>query len=58
MNNHPDYVMKSSLKILQVAIDTDVDSPENPMQDEDAKFDGSHSRCTEFISLGLWVMHL
>ena len=57
MNNRPDYVMKASSKILQLAIDMDVDGPENPLQLEDAYFDGAHSRCSEFISLGLWVMH-
>ena len=57
MNNRPDYVMKASSKILQLAIDMDVDGPENPLQLDDAYFDGAHSRCSEFISLGLWVMH-
>ena len=57
MNNLPDFVMKSSSKILQLAIDMDIDGPENPLQLEDAYFDGSHSRCTDFVSLGLWVMH-
>ena len=46
MNNLPDFVMKSSSKILQLAIDMDIDGPENPLQLEDAYFDGSHSRCT------------
>ena len=57
LNNKPDYVMKSSSKILKLAIDMDVDGPDNPLKSEDAFFDGSHSRCTDFISLGLWVMH-
>ena len=35
----------------------DQDGPPNVMQNEDAFFDGSHSRCTDFISLGLWVNH-
>ena len=56
LNNKPDYVMKSSSKILKLAIDIDVDGPDNPLKSEDAFFDGSHSRCTDFISLGLWVM--
>ena len=57
LNNKPDYVIKSSSKILKLAIDMDVDGPDNPLKSEDAFFDGSHSRCTDFISLGLWVMH-
>ena len=57
LNNKPDYVMKSSSKILRLAIDMDVDGPDNPLKCEDAFFDGSQSRCTDFISLGLWVMH-
>ena len=57
LNNRPDYVMKSSSKILKLAIDMDVDGPDNPLKFEDAFFDGSHSRCTDFIFLGLWVMH-
>ena len=57
MNNDPDYVCKSSTKILQMAIDMDQEGPENVLQNEDAFFDGSHSRCTGYISLGLWVHH-
>ena len=57
MNNQPDFVMKSSSKILKVAQQMDQDGEENPLQQEDAFFDGCHSRCTRFISLGLWVQH-
>ena len=57
MNNEPDYVMKSSPKILKVALMLDQDAEDNPLQKEDAYFDGCHSRCTGFISLGLWVQH-
>ena len=57
MNNQPDYVMKSSSKILTVALQMDQDGEQNPLQEEDAFFDGCHSRCTDFISLGLWVQH-
>ena len=57
MNNQPDFVMKSSSKILKVALQMDQDGEENPLQQEDAFFDGCHSRCTRFISLGLWVQH-
>ena len=57
LNNRPDFVMKSSSKILKLVVDMDVDGPDNPLKSEDAFFDGSHSRCTDFVSLGLWVMH-
>ena len=57
MNNQPDFVMKSSSKILKVALQMDQDGEEKPLQQEDAFFDGCHSRCTRFISLGLWVQH-
>ena len=57
LNNKPDYVMKSSSKILKLAIDMDVDGPDNQLKLEGAFFDRFHSRCTDFISLGLWVMH-
>ena len=57
MNNQPDFVMKSSSKILKVALQMDQDGEENPLQQEDVFFDGCHSRCTRFISLGLWVQH-
>ena len=57
LTTDPDFVMKSSSKILRLAIDMDVDGPNNPLKSEDAFFDGSHSRCTDFVSLGLWVMH-
>ena len=57
LNNKPDYVMKSSSKILKLAVEMDVDGPDNPLKAEDAFFDGSHSRCTDFISLGLWMLH-
>ena len=52
MNNGPDYVMKSSSKILTVALQMDQDGEKNPLQEEDAYFDGCHSHCTDFISLG------
>ena len=57
MNNQPDFVMKSCSKILKVALQMDQDGEENPLQQEDAFFEGCHSRCTGFISLGLWVQH-
>ena len=52
LNNKPDYVMKSSSKILRLAIDMDVDGSDNPLKSEDAFFDGSHSRCTDLLACG------
>ena len=43
MNNQPDFVMKSSSKILKVALLMDQDGEENPLQQEDAFFDRCHS---------------
>ena len=59
LNGEPDYVMKSSSTMLEIALDIDLDQdgPPSVMQNEDAFFDGSHSRCTDFISLALWVNH-
>ena len=41
-NGEPDYVLKSSSPVVQVAIDKDQDGPEHPLQCEEAYFDGSH----------------
>ena len=57
LNNQPDFVMKSSSKILKVPLQMIQDGEENPLQQEDTIFDGCHSRCTRFISLGLLVQH-
>ena len=57
MNSLPDFVVKSSSKILEIAVEMDVDGPSNILQDEDSYFDGCHSRCKDFISFGLWVRH-
>ena len=57
VNNELDYVMKSSSKILKLALMMDQDAEDNPLQKEDAYFDGCHSRCTGFISLGIWIQH-
>ena len=57
MNNQPDFVMKSSSKILKVALQMDQDGEENPLQQENAFFDRCHSQCTGFTSVGLWVQH-
>ena len=57
MTNKPDYVMKSSSKILEIAVAMDQDGPPNILQEADAFFDGIHSRCRAFVSQGLWVFH-
>ena len=57
MNDLPDFVVKSSSVILKMALDMDQDAEPNVLQQEDAFFDGSHSRCTGFVALGLWVHH-
>ena len=43
MNNQLDFVIKTSSKILKVALQMDQDGEENPLQQEDAFFDGCHS---------------
>ena len=57
LNDMPDFVIKSSSLILEIALEMDQEGKESALQEEDAFFDGSHSRCTGFISLGLWVHH-
>ena len=57
MNRDPDYVFKTSKVMAEIGIQMDIDGPLNALQDEDAYFDGAHSRCKDFISLGLWVYH-
>ena len=57
MNGQPDFVIKSGKIALQFMLLMDQDGQPNDFQKMDVYFDGSHSRCTEFISLGLWVEH-
>ena len=57
MSNSDDYVMKSSKTMLELALKMDQHGSDNLMKDVDAFFDGCHSRCTGFISLGLWFQH-
>ena len=54
MNNSDDYVMKSSKTMLEMALKMDQNGGDDLMKDVDVFFDGCHSRCTGFISLGLW----
>ena len=44
--------------MAQLAIDMDQNGPEHPFQGEEAYFDGSHSRCTGYKTLALFVYHL
>ena len=42
-NRHPDYVFKNSAPKAQLAIDMDQDGPDQPLQGEEAYFNGCHS---------------
>ena len=57
MNGKPDFVMKSSTLSMKLALQLDIDGPQNEFQNQDVFFDGSHSRCNGFVSLGLWTQH-
>ena len=58
MNDQPDYVFKSSLKMAKVAILMDqTSSSYNALQEEDCYFDGTHTRVKGFKTLALWVFH-
>ena len=57
MNNMPDFVFKSAKDMLLLAAEMDQSGEQNPMQQEAAYFDGSHSRCVGFKTLGLFVLH-
>ena len=56
-SEEPDYVFKTSKEMLQLALEMDNEGPDNPMQDEEAFFDGAHKRCVDFKTLGLFVFH-
>ena len=58
MNGGTDYVFKTSRLCGELGLMMDTNyKPQNVLQQEDAYFDGAHSRCQGFISLGLWVFH-
>ena len=57
-NGQPDYIFKSSAPMAQLAIDTDQDGPEHPLQGEEAYFNGCHSRCAGYTTLVLLVYHI
>ena len=57
MNDMPDFVFKTSKEMLLLAHQMNQGGPDNPLKDEVVYFDGSHSRCTGFITLGLFFLH-
>ena len=44
--------------MAQLTNDMDQDSPEHPVQGEEAYFDGCHSRCAGYKTLALFVYHI
>ena len=58
MNDNPDFVFKTFRISGEVGLmmDQECNQP-NPLQAEDAYFDGAHSCCMGFISLGLWLYY-
>ena len=57
MNESSDYILKSSNVMAELAIQMDVEGPENILQEENAYFDATHTRVHGFKSLGLWLFH-
>ena len=58
MNTQTDFVFKTSRLSAELGLMMDQNyTPRNSLQLEDAYFDGAHSRCLGFISLGLWLFH-
>ena len=56
-NGQPDYIFKSSTPMAQLAIDMDQESPQHPLQGEEAYFNGCHSRCAGNKTVALFVYH-
>ena len=56
-NNTSDYVFKTSPVMAQIAIDMDIDGPQNILQKENAYFDTTFCRVYGFSSFGLWFYH-
>ena len=42
-NDNPDYAVKTSQAIAEVAVEMDQEGPGSPFQGEETCFDGSHS---------------
>ena len=58
MNTIPDFVFKTSRLSAELGLLMDQENEvKNVLQQEDCYFDGAHSRCRGFISLGLWLFH-
>ena len=57
LNGQPDYVFKSRGPMAQLSINMDQDSPEHPLQGEEAYFDGCHSRYVGYKTLVLFLYH-
>ena len=57
MDESSDYIFKSSKVMAELAIQMDVEGPENILQEENAYFDATHTRVHGFKSLGLWLFH-
>ena len=58
MNTSPDFVFKTSRIAAELGLLMDQENTvRNVLMDEDAYFDGAHSRCRDFISLALWLFH-
>ena len=56
-NGQPNYILKSSTPMAQLAIDMDQNGPEHPLQAKDTYFNGCHSRCAGYKTLALFVYH-
>ena len=58
MNNGPTFVFKTCRGALQIAMDMDIDAHgDNPLKEEEAFFDGQHSRVCNFKTLSLFTLH-
>ena len=52
-----DYVFKSSRKMGEIALQMDVEGPENILQLENAYFDATHTRVYGFKTFAMWLIH-
>ena len=57
MSGQGAYVFQELWSHCEIAISMGVSGPENHLQDMVCLFDGSHSRCKGYQSLGVWVLH-
>ena len=56
MNNQPGFVFKTAEHALQLCVDMDC-SKGGSLSEQECFFDGSHSRCMDWITLCAWVYH-